>query len=279
MKDLTEKAILISVNISQWTARKYDNKVTREVNKKHKTKDAGRFNKILIATEHLQTINQVAGKIRTFHYANTLPWSDKGERMLPSENYLQYTSKLAQLKDEFEIEVKKFVKEYPNMIEEAKQNLNGLFNEKEYPAKIADRFTISTSFMPIPQADDVRINLSAKEVNSIKASVQNELHERFASAQRDIYARITDQLTKMRERLADKKGIFRDSLFENVLELVDLLPRLNVASDPMITALCKELKELYCDPNTVREDPKLRKDKVKEVDAMLAKIDSFFNVQ
>jgi len=276
MKNLTEKAILVNVNISQWTARKYDNKVTSEVNKKHKTKDAGRFNKILIGAEHLKSINQIAGKIRTFHYENTLPWSDTGERLLTSMNYFKYIEELSQLKNSFETEVDKFVKEYPSMIVEAKANLNGLFNEKEYPKNVGERFTVKSSFMPIPVADDIRINVSDKEVSKIKEQVAAEVSERFATAQRDVYARVKDQLEKMNERLSDKDGIFRDSLFQNCLALVDLLPRLNVAEDKTITELCADLKSLYCDPEQVRTDVKLRKQKVKEVDAMLAKIESFF---
>lgn len=276
MKNLTEKAILVNVQISQWTARKYDNKVTSEVNKKHKTTDAGRFNKLLIGTKHLQEISQIANKARVYHYENTLPWSDVGERLLPSDNYFEYIGKLAELKSEFEAAVAKFEKEYPAMIEEAKINLNGLFVASEYPANIAQRFGIKSTFMPVPQMEDIRINISDNEVESIKQKVGAEINERFAGAQREIYARMVDQLQKMREKLADKKGIFRDSLFENILDLVKLLPKLNVTEDKNILSLCDEMKALYTDPESVRKDTKLRKEKVKEVDAVLAKIDSFF---
>lgn len=273
MKNLTEKAILVSVQISQWTARKYDRKITDEVNKNHNSKDAGRFNKI--AKEHLQAISQIANKARTFHYDNTLPWSDNGERLLPSENYFQYIGRLSELKNEFESTVSKFMLEYPAMIEEAKINLNGLFNQSDYPSNIGDRFAIKSSFMPVPEVEDIRIDLAPKELDSIKAQVQRELSERFSAAQKDIYQRVIEQLRHMHERLSNKDNAFKNSLFENVLELVDLLPRLNVINDENITAMCAELKGLYCDPENVRKSNALRKEKAKEVDAMLAKIDSF----
>lgn len=278
MKNLTEKAILVNVQISQWTARKYDNKVTSEVNKAHKTTDAGRFNKLLIGTKHLQEIAQIANKARTFHYTNTLPWSDSGERLLPSDNYFEYIGKLSELKNEFESAVTKFTRAYPDMIDEAKINLNGLFNPSEYPKNINERFGIKSTFMPVPQVEDIRINISDNEVESIKQKVGAEINERFAAAQRDIYTRMVEQLQKMRERLADKDAVFRDSLFENILELVKLLSKLNVTEDKNILSLCDEMKALYTDPENVRKDTKLRKEKVKEVDAVLTKIDSFFKI-
>jgi hypothetical protein len=83
----------------------------------------------------------------------------------------------------------------------------------------------------------------------------------------------------MRERLNEADAVFRDSLFENILSLVELLPRLNVAGDANITAVCNDLKSIYCDPENVRKDKKLRADKAKEVEAMLSKIDSFLKPQ
>jgi hypothetical protein len=52
---LSRKATLVSVNVSQWTARRLDRKVTDEVNRQHNAaKDAGRYNKLLIEAEHLK---------------------------------------------------------------------------------------------------------------------------------------------------------------------------------------------------------------------------------
>lgn len=276
MKTLIEKSILVSLIISQWAARKYDKKVTREVNEQHNATDAGRFNKSLIAREHLQVINKIANQARAFHYDNTLPWGDNGERLLPSENYFQYVEALARIKNEYETEVNKFSLAYPSMIDEAKINLNGLFNASDYPMDIRTRFNMRTCFMPVADAQDIRVNLSEKEVNELKKYVTEEMQTRFAQAQQSIFERITEQMRLMHEKLNEKDGIFRDSLFNNVLELVDMLPRLNVGNDQRITELCNDLNSLYTDPESVRKSKSLRKEKAQEVDSILSKIDSFF---
>lgn len=275
MKNLTEKALLVSLTVSQWSARKYDRKITEEINTNHNSKNAGRFNKLLIANEHIQAITKVGTMARTFHYENTLPWNDSGERLLPTENYFEYTSKLSEIKQQFETEVRKFINAYPDLIEEAKQNLNGLFNANDYPLNIEDKFGIRIGFMPVPETQDIRVNLSDYEVSVIKESIEKEVSDRFVNAQRDIYERISKHLTYMAERLKEKDSIFRDSLFDNILSLVDLIPRLNIANDEGIAELCKDLKSLYCDPETVRTSKKKRADKAQEVNNMLSKLNGF----
>ena len=71
---LSQKAVLASLSISQWSARKLDKKVTEEIHaRNHAEPHAGRYNKLLIAREGLQKVQHVAGEARTFHYAMTQP--------------------------------------------------------------------------------------------------------------------------------------------------------------------------------------------------------------
>jgi hypothetical protein len=275
LKNLSHKTILVNIKISQWAARKLDKKVTAEVNQNHKTSDAGRFNKILIDPKHLRELSQIATELREFHYENTLPWADGGDRLLTNANYFAYTEKLMELKNKFENARKKFVAHYPIMISEAQQRLNGLFIEKDYPkaSEIEEKFDIKNTFMPVPEVDDIRIGLSADDVTQIKEKVQAEISERYIEAQKDIYKRMVDQLSKMRERLKDTESVFRDSLFQNLLDLVNLLPKLNITGDKVIDDLCAEMKAVYTDPESVRNDTLLRKKKLNEVNDILSKID------
>jgi hypothetical protein len=49
---LSQKAVLASVSISQWSARKLDKKATEEIHaRNHAEPHAGRYNKLLIARE------------------------------------------------------------------------------------------------------------------------------------------------------------------------------------------------------------------------------------
>lgn len=277
MKNLTEKSLLVNLVICQWSARKYDKTATKEVNETHGAQDAGRFNKILVGKEHLEALQKLATKARQFHYDNTLPWGDNGDRLLPTDNYFAYTAQVAQLKNEWEIAVTRFEQAYPHMITEAETKLGTLFNRNDYPSFISDRFQIKASFMPVPDAEDIRVNLSAGEVDTLRRNISAELEERFAGATKSIFERMHDVLGKMFARLSEKDAIFKDSLFENVRDLVELLPRLNVTGDETINELCKDMAALYVDPQKVRSSVRLRAEKAEEVDAILKKMDAFFS--
>lgn len=272
---LTEKALLATLNICQWSARKYDKKATQEVNDNHGATDAGRFNKALIAKDHLKEIGTVANEARNFHYDNTLPWDDNGQRLLPAANYFEYVQSMALLKNKFEGLVREFCKGYPQMINEAQQRLNGLFNSADYPANVADKFEVKTTFMPMPEAQDFRLNLNSQEVEKLRADIEGEVNSRFAQAHKDIYKRIATQLKAMHERLNQPDVVFRDTLFENLRELIDLLPRLNIADDPNITALTAELKTVYADPAAVRTNTMLRAEKAAQVEDILNNMTGF----
>lgn len=272
---LTEKALLVTLNISQWTAKKYDKKATKEVNDNHGATDAGRFNKALISKGHLKNIETIANEARSFHNTNTLPWGDNGERLLPSANYFEYCQAIAKLKNRFDAHVREFCQDYPRMIDEARRQLNGLFNETDYPANVADKFSVKETFMPVPDSADFRLNLNSQEVEGLRATIESEVNGRFATAQKGIYERISKQLNAMHERLSDKDKVFRDTLFENLRELIDLLPRLNIADDPNITALTDELKSVYADPAAVRTNTMLRAEKAAQVEDILNNLNGF----
>src|SRR5215831_15393669 len=156
---LSRKAVLVAVNISQWTGRKLDRKVTRETNARYHAKDdAGRYNKLLIEKERIAKITALVSAARSLHYKMTKPWHDDGPRILPNALYVEFSNAFRELKRDFEVEVDKFCREYPSYIEERKINLNGLFNAADYPKPedIRSKFNLDLSVSALPDAADFR---------------------------------------------------------------------------------------------------------------------------
>lgn len=267
--NISDKAMLVSLSIRQWTARKYDRKITEEVNHTHQAKDAGRFNKLLIEKKRLSPIQSASNAIRIFHYANTLAWADEGDRLLPVANFFDYSQKINALKDEFEKAVNDFIGDYDLIVKEAQNNLNGLFNPLDYPRDIRDRFGISFSFMPVPDSKDFRVNLSEEVLQEMRANMNDEVNCRLANATDSLRHKIREQLVYMRDRLSDPNCIFRDSLFGNVEALVDLAPKLNVASDAKVEMLTQGMREVLVDPQAVRENMLLRANLVQKLNDLL----------
>ena len=60
MTDLTSRAMLVELQVSQWTARKYDRKVSNEVAEQHGAEhDMGRYNKNLLGKGSLSAISAI----------------------------------------------------------------------------------------------------------------------------------------------------------------------------------------------------------------------------
>ena len=111
---LSQKAVLASLSISQWSARKLDKKATEEIHaRNHAEPHAGRYNKLLITREGLQKVQHAAGEARTFQYAMTQPWMDDGARLLPSALFIDYANRIRDLKAEFHHADDEFASVFP----------------------------------------------------------------------------------------------------------------------------------------------------------------------
>lgn len=252
--------MLINLSISKWSAKKFDKKVTHEIEKAHNATKSGRFNKSLIASEDLKEIQKIANRARTFHYFNTLPWGDNGDRLLSSKNYFKYITELAAIKNEFEIKVGEFVQRYPDLKAEAKIRLNGMFNESDYPdtARIKDKFNIKFTVLPIQDADDFRVALGDEESEKIRNEVKDEVNRRVQRTLYDMVERVREAVSHMAQKLADPEAVFRDSLVDNLANLVDVLPRLNYIDDPQVNKVVNIAKPLCVDVNSLRNQPAFR---------------------
>ena len=232
-------AMLVELNISTWTARKLDKKVSAEVDvaKGAKTSAVNVNKNLLAGTGFLDTITKYAANARAWHLSQTLPWSDNGQRLLPVSNFITYKEQLGKLNENFDALVGKFIEAYPNLVSAAAFQLGDLFNRDEYPEAdaIARKFKFNYNFFPVPQAGDFRVDIGEEARKEIEASCNSLSNSRIESAMKDAWSRLHEHLLRMSERLdydevADKK-IFRDTLVENAVELVDMLRHFNITRD------------------------------------------------
>ncbi len=273
MPRLDEKALLVKLSISQWNARKEDKKVTQEVEKTHNATDAGRYHKHLLAKTALEKIQKNVNEARTFHYAHTLPWSIDGQDILTTKIYFDYTQAMSKFKAAHESAVNDFLFNYPQYIEEAKKRLNGLFKQEDYPPvdKVKKLFSFSLQFYPLPSANDFRVELGTDEINRIKTTLESELKNTEQEAIKDLWQRLFKTVSHAAERLGDPDAVFRNSLIENIQELVNLLPKLNFTDDPNLETMRREVEKklLKFDPKTLREDGDARKQTAQEAKELL----------
>lgn len=269
---LASKAMLAGVRIAGWSARRIDQRVTDETNRAHNADaDAGRYNKLLLSKNALAEINEIAGRVRREHYVRTLPWQDNGNRILSAAGYDSWTQTMRSLETAYHAAVDKFVANYPAYVDDARRRLNGMFSESDYPhpSEIGHKFSFRRQVWPMPDETDFRVDMTDGERARIQAEIAADIESAMRDAMRDVYGRIAETVGAMATKLSsfrpaakkgDKsEGIFRDSLVENVRELVALLPTLNVTGDPALAALAARMETL-CehDAEALRDDAHLR---------------------
>lgn len=278
---LNDRALLVQLNVSQWTARKHDKKATKEVATAHGTSTAaGRFNKSLLPmNDMLDNIHKKTSFIRTKYYANTLPWGLDGTMMLPTANYLQFMTDFRKERDEWNTLVNVFVSNYDAMVLDAKRILGSLYDPADYPlaSEIRKKFHIDMAVFPVPSAD-FRVAIGSEELTRIQQDVEKRVKDAEQAAMKDVWTRLHDRVKHMAEKLADPKAIFRDSLVENAREICDILPRLNFTDDPNLEAMRQQVEaSLLKHPEALRNDPVVRQDTAADAKKIADAMSVFMN--
>ncbi len=241
MMKLSERAMLVKYSRSQWSARKNDKSVEKEVEQNHGAHDAGRYSKILLAKEALEEAQKKSNEARSYFYAQTLPYDDDGWRILPTKNYFEFTAEMRNKTSAIETADRNFLYGYPNFVEEAKARLNGLWNEADYPPieKVTKKFSVSVTTNPLPDSSNFPGNLQSI-VDDLSADLEKRLNEIQTRAMQDLWTRLYEAIDRIATTLENEEATFRDSLIQNLIDLCGLLPRLNLADDPDLERLRKE---------------------------------------
>jgi hypothetical protein len=203
---LSRKAVLVSVNISQWTARRLDKIVTQKVNSEHgASDDAGRYNKLLIEAERLESITKMVSAARALHYKMTKPWADEGARVLPNALFGEFSTKFREIKRDFHQAADDFCRDYPSYIEERRVKLANMFNPADYPAasEIRSKFRLDLHISSLPDAADFRSDLDAETEADIRAEIEASSQQAADNVVKHTHEQIAKVVGHMAEKLAE----------------------------------------------------------------------------
>jgi hypothetical protein len=273
---ISSSAMLVELNISTWTGRKFDKTVSAEIDvQKQTTTRAGNYHKKLFADEpKFDAVGKFAGGVRTYHYYATMPWSDSGLRLLTTAMYFDYQKRITEMESEFKQLVADFLADYDLMVARAQIKLGTLFNEEDYPTKdeILERYRFSVKYSPVPSVGDWRVDVGNDAQQQLNMCYAQAYVDNLQQALAEPWERMHEALKNMSERLAgEKKQIFRDSLVNNVLDLCTLLDKFNVTGDAGMKQAKARIENILLGvtPDALREDDDLRLDTKSKVDALL----------
>jgi hypothetical protein len=281
---ISASAVLVELNISVWPASKIDREVTEQVNTNAgAVRDAAQTKKNLFAGTSLRKdIEKLAARVRLYHNQHTLPWADKGERLLPTKLFMDYKTTINSYEQTFQTLCDNFYVEYPRLVQEAQANLGTMYKADDYPPMedVKLKFGFRRAVKPVPEAGDFRLDVPADDLKELVYVFEQQQQEKLAEAVREPWERLHGELTAISKKLTDVEGDtakkrYHDTLISNPLELCALLTKLNITNDPKLEEARKqlELTMLGADIESIKEDSTARQDVKSKVDAILKKFE------
>lgn len=279
---LDERAMLVYLSIGLWAGRKIDQELTSQVTKAARAEaDAGKWWTRVVPAHATKPIVNARMRARHIHFECTLPWQDNGVRVLPSSMFLDYSQKMRKAEEEFRKAVVVFLKEYPTYVADASIRLGTLFKPELFPTAeaISDKFPWSIHYSPLPTAGDFRVDLGEDTTAEIRKGIQDQADAAMADAMSDLWQRLHDGVSKIAERLNDPDGIFRDSLIENVTELCELLPKMNVTGNKDLEKARQDVVKKLSkqEPEVLRKNKPARADAAKQAADILKQMETYMS--
>lgn len=278
---LASSAVLVELNISSWSGRKLDRKVTDELTQdKGARKDAARVNKNLFAgSNKLERVNSFVAATRKEYTDMTLPWATTGARLLPTKQLFTVLEWATLKETEFSDMVNQFLTEYSALISAQAVRLGTMFDASEYPTthELRSKFRFAHTLLPMSEAGDFRIDVEEETKQELQQQYAKVFAQRTDEIRRDLWNRLYETVGHLRDKCALDKTIFRASTLENALELCSLLTRLNVTGDTDLEERRQDLENALCGVDTegLRKDERVRHSTKTAMDALLEKMKGF----
>jgi hypothetical protein len=280
---ITSSSMLVELSISVWTANKIDRDATQKVtHDNNATADAGQFKKNLMAGSTMRKgIADYAAGCRLWHNTRTLPWADRGPRLLPTSLFLDYKQEASARQDFFNTKVDEFRQAYPRLVSTASNYLGTLFNPDDYPSvdEVMSKFGFRMVFSPVPESGDFRLDLPQQEIAELGRSYEQAFEARVADAMREPWTKLHDMLGNMSAKLTDSgedvKKRWHDSFITNAQEMCAMLTHLNITKDSKLEEARRDLERAIAgvEIDDIKEDAGVREDVKTKLDNILGQYD------
>ena len=280
---LGSSAWLVDLNISVWTGRKLDKRASEAVEAQNKTNPnvANVHKKLLGKCDELVAIQKFVANARNIHYSMTMPWSDMGMRLVTTRMFPKYHKQMTEFEQEFiRLAEEGFFPVFGYLVANSQTLLGDLHNKNDYPTldELRRKFSWRLDYVPLPDAGDFRVDIGNEAQAQLQEGYKSYYATMFNKAKSDLSDRLIKPLKNMSERLDyaddEDKKIFRDTLVDNVMDILDLVKTFD--HDTKLTATCTQIENalMGITPDALREDSTLRAETKKSIDDAIKSLPS-----
>lgn len=230
-------------------------------------------------------VNQLLSSINeayTYHKLHTLPYVDKGPRVLPNSLYMEYTTEMRTRRNNVDNLRAKLMPDYDVFVQQDinfRSKGNGRAKIDDYPTahEFDSRMGFDLRFMPLPDKKHFLYDISDEDVQNFTQAMEDAA----AAANNDAVQRMLTPLTHLVEKLNKPIGtegaIFRDSAIENVIENAELAKKLLLDPDPEVLKTVDTLISTVGQYHSgwLRESPIMREQAAKKLDDIAKQMGAF----
>jgi len=233
-------------------------------------------------------INQLMTKVSevyTKHKENTLPYVDKGPRILPNVQYFDYSSLMrsviAVVDNMKALHMPNYDKYVQLDIQQRSMGTNSRATLEDYPTaeEFESRIGFDLRFSPLPDASHFLFDISDEDKSAftdMMATVEQSARNETIKMMLEPLGHLVEKLNKP---IGTEGSIFRESAIENVIDNINRAKKLNVSDDPEITTMINTLSSavnVYTGTNVLRESPIVREQAAKKLDEIARQMGALY---
>ena len=283
---IKSKALMVRLDRKKLNRNVMDKVLGSEVRDKKNVKDSSavRVNKSIYTKASTDEYMKLYNEASKYFYRVSLPWDDKGWRLLAVDLYEDFVKKMKSFTKQYRNAVVKFIDGIEMHIEESRTMLGDAFCIDDYEFLsntgavdrdfLLTKFSLEVEFNTVTSGDDLRASLNEADREIIAAQINQQAMDKFAKANEHIINSLHDAVFAIHDRLSVSDNVFRDTLISNLEDLCDLIPKMNIAGDPAINQLAADAvnKLGKWDAQTLRDEPEARKEVSDESAKILDKM-------
>jgi hypothetical protein len=257
---MNTKALIVKVTITKPGQSETDEELTAEVHSAHGMKEgAGRYTRALYPPDAFNPVKTVESRVRRYFKA------EQGKRLIlsalgwicPAPHVERHHMKIAELEAEFWPAVEKVKESWPSIIAKCREIQGDRYNPDDYPRQDQVRSQFSFLHIPTPMPNPDTIGdldfLMEERASQIREQMQANIERAARDGSSQAMNRVLEYVNRIASVLSKPDPTVHDKLIENLREVLDLAPALNLSGDPainQIVAVCRQ--KLLVAPEALR---------------------------
>jgi len=212
--------------------------------------------KIVPKVDVYSELTSVKNAIRKYWVNSTLPYIEKGVRLLPIDAISSFDRTMSEYREQLRDLAQQFRAQLPHIVELARAQLGALFNSEEYNID-EDCFDVNWKYLSlsVPEYIQSHQEVYERETERLRQQVEEVILLAKATFLEEL-KRLTGHLI---ERLTPEDGKvkrLRREVLENFHTFFERFKSLNIANDQELTQIIEEAKKIISgtDAQTLREN-------------------------